>query len=565
MNVIFPLFLFFLVLIKHSFGYQANQPNVSEYDSEQNLLAALCWSLPFKFIKCDIEFEENVLEHLKLEQIPRYKVSTTDEIVYNIRMQPVTNGFLTNAVLAVRPIYGMIISNEAGNPVIPIPHQLKHSSTAKFGLPHQAKNIFSSVNCVLMYSSIGDGFYYIHPGKNEHRSIPRSVPENIMLKVSTKKTSTREMFYITLLSNQQFPTKPSATYGVGSDFMIPPVVCFGSNENLSQQLHESKSYLGGVLIHERIMGPSLRDIIKFFKSSALIKWLKSSKTAEFNYKARVSLRLEAQYSLAHSLIAAILTLQHHSIAGRVLHCDLNSRSIYLDRLVWSWSTKKIEDNLNALTQLSPANFKFINFGYMKSTLEVSEENLGCSQSDNDLARVQEFIKILFSEQSNRSEFPESGSISSGMMTMSTGFKMWWNEVVNSVGTESSNQEVNEQEVLQVENILRTIYTDHSVISNLDRTAKFSGIVTGIKAIHSSISKAFRYLYDQGFGRTKKRVILGWSSKDLEPEPATQISGTVRRILSGKKIENSSSNNASAIDTSESVDLELSAESIGLSN
>ena len=152
-----------------------------------------------------------------------------------------------------------------------------------------------------------------------------------------------------------------------------------------------------------------------------------------------------------------------------------------------------------------------------------------------------------------------------MMTMSTGFKMWWNEVVNSVGAESTNQEVNEQEVLQVENILRTIYTDNSVISNLDRTAKFSGIVAGLKAIHASISKAFRYLYEQGYGRTKKRVILGWSSKDLEPEPATQISGTVRRILSGKKIENSSNMNSSGIDPSDSADLELSAESIGISS
>ncbi|KAK9172365.1 hypothetical protein CmeUKMEL1_05685 [Cryptosporidium meleagridis] len=565
MKIIFSFFSIFLPLLKHSFGYQANQPNVSEYNSEQNLLAALCWSLPFKFIKCDIDFEENVLEHLKLEQIPRYKVSATDEIVYNIRMQPVTNGYLTNAILAVRSVYGLIISNEVGNPVLQIPHQLKHSSTAKFGLPHQAKNVFSSVNCVLMYSNIGEGFYYVHPGKSEHKSIPRSVPENIMLKVSTKKTTTREMFYMTLLSNQQFPTKPTATYGVGTDFMIPSVVCFGTNENLNQQLHESKSYLGGILIQERIMGPSLRDVIKFFKSSALLKWLKSSRTDDFNYKARVSLRLEAQYSLAHSLIAAILTLQHHSIAGRVLHCDLNTRSIYLDRIVWSWSSRKVEDNLNSITQLSPSNFKFINFGYMKSTLEVSEENLGCSQTDNDLARVQEFIKTLFSEQSNRSDFPESGSISSGIMTMSTGFKMWWNEVANSVGAESTNQEVNDQEVLQVENILRTIYTDSSVISNLDRTAKFQGIVAGLKAIHASISKAFRYLYDQGYGRTKKRVILGWSSKDLEPEPATEISGTVRKILSGKKIENSSNMNPSGIEPSDSPDLELSAESIGLSS
>ncbi|OII73448.1 uncharacterized protein cubi_02660 [Cryptosporidium ubiquitum] len=564
MKVVFLLYSFFILLISHSYGYQANQPNISEYNSEQNLLAALCWSLPFKFIKCDIEFEENVLEHLKLEQIPRNKVSTTDEVVYNIRMQPVTNGFLTNAVLTVRSIYGMIISNEVGNPVVPIPNQLKHSSTAKFGLPHQAKNIFPSVNCVLMYSNIGEGFYYIHPGKSEHKSIPRSVPENIMLKVSTKKTRTREMFYVTLLSNQQFPTKPSATYGVGADFMIPPVICFGSNENLNQQLHESKSYLGGLLIQERVMGPSLKDIIKFFKSTALAKWLNSSRTGEFNYRDRVFLRLEAQLSLAHSVIAAILTLQHHSIAGRVLHCDLNTKSIYIDRIVWSWSSRKVEENLNALTQLSPTNIKFINFGYMRSTLEVLEENLTCPQTDNDLVKVQEFIKMLFSEQSDRTEFPGSKSISGGMMTMSTGFKMWWNELVNTVGADFTNQEVNQQEVLQVENILRTVYKDNSVTLNLDRTAKFAGIVAGIKAIHSSISKALRYLYYQGFGKTKKRVIVGWSSKDLEPEPPTLPSSTVKKILIGKKIETSTNSDTSGTDKFESTDIELSAESIGLS-
>ncbi|KAJ1611104.1 hypothetical protein OJ253_968 [Cryptosporidium canis] len=553
-----------LALARYSFGYQVNQANILEYDSEKNLLAALCWSLPFKFIKCDIEFEQNVLEHLQLEQIPRYKVSATDEIVYNIRLQPATNGYLTNAILAVRPMYGLIISNDVGNPVSPIPHQLKQSSTALFGLAHQAKNVFPSVNCALMYTSIGEGFYYIHPGKSEHKSVPRNVPENIMLKVSTRKTKTREMFYMTLLANQQFPTKPSATYGVGTEFMIPPVVCFGTNESLNQQLHESNSYLGGVLIHERIIGPSLRDVIKFFKSSTLLNWLKSSKAGDLDYKARISLRLEAQFSLIHTVVAAILTLQHHSIAGRVLHCDLNTRSIYLDRIVWSWSSRKIEENLNILTQLSPSNIKFINFGYMRSTLEVAEEHLTCPQTDNDLVRIIDFIKNLFSEQSTRSVFPESGSFSSGMMTMSTGFKMWWNEVMNTVGGDSTNQEVNNQEVLQVENILRTIYTDTSVISNLDRASAFPGIVSGIKAIHSSTSKAYRYLYDQGFGKTKRRVILGWSSKDLEPEPATMPSSTVKKILSGKKIEKSPNSEPTANHLAESVDdMELSAESIGL--
>lgn len=546
-----------------SLGYQVGQPNFPEYNSEQNLLAALCWSLPFKFIKCDIEFEQNVLDHLKLEQIPRYKVSSTDEIVYNIRLQPVTNGFLTNAVLAVRQAYGLIISNDIGNPVSPIPHQLKMSSVATFGLPHEAKNVFPSVNCVLMYSNLGEGSYYVYPGKSEHRSVPRTVPENIILKVSTKKTKTREMFYMSLLSNQQFPTKPSASYGVGTEFMIPPVVCFGTNEGSRLPVQESSSYLGGVLIHERVLGPSLRDIIKFFKSSALLKWLNASNPGDLSFKTRVFLRLEAQFSLTHSLIAALLTLQHHSIAGRVLHCDMNARSVYIDRIVWSWSSKKVEENLNALTQLSPSNIKFVNFGYMRSTLEVSEEDLNCYQTDNDLVRVTEFIKNLFSEQSTRSDFPRSGSISSGMMTMNTGLKMWWNEVLNTVGGwESSNKEVIQQEVLLVENILRTVHTENSVIQNLDKNSNFAGIVAGIKAIHSSISKEFRYIYDQGFGKTKKRVILGWSSKDLEPEPATVPSNTVKKILSGKKIEKLGSD--SSFIGSKSIDIELSAESIGIS-
>ncbi|KAF7456907.1 putative Secreted Protein [Cryptosporidium felis] len=551
------LFYFGLLTIRSVFGYQVNQVKVTENASEKELLAALCWSLPFKFIKCDIDFEEKVLKHLKMAQIPRYKVSSTDEVVYNIRMQPLTNGFVTNALLAVRSTYGLIISNDVGNPVSSIPHQLKQSSTAIFGLPHQAKNVFSSVNCVLMYSSIGEGFYYILPGKSEHKSIPRSVPENIVLKASSEKTRTREMFYMTLLANQQFPVKPTGSYGVGTEFLIPPVVCFGTEENLNQQLHEKKSYLGGILIHERVMGPSLRDIIKFFKSTALLNWLSSSSTSEFSFKARVSLRLEAQLSLLHALIAAILTLQHHSIAGRLLHCDLNTKSIHIDRIVWSWSSRRVEENLNALTQLSPANIKFTNFGYMKSTLETSEETLRCSQTDNDLVRVKQFIKAIFSEQSNRTDFPESGTLSSGMLTMSTGIKLWWKDVVNTVG-EPTNREITAQEILEVEAILRTVHSEPSVITNLEKVSTFQGIVSGIKAIHASLSKSFRHLCDQGLTKTKSRVVHGWSTRDLEPEPPTVPSSTVRNILGGKKVDPPNKQDSSA-----GLDLELSAESIGI--
>ncbi|KAH8741845.1 hypothetical protein FG386_002085 [Cryptosporidium ryanae] len=553
----------FLYLIWIGEGYQIHDSKMEANFSEQDLLAALCWTLPFKFIKCDIEFEQNVLNHLRLEPIPRHKVSTTDVISYNIRLEQQTNGFTTSAVMTIREVYGIIVSNQVGNPVNPIPHQLKSKATAVFGVSHKAKNIKPSVNCVLTYSKESN-LYYISPGRSEHRSISRSIPENITLKSIMEKTKTREMFYITLLSNQQFPIKPTASYGVGTEFLIPPVVCFGTDELQNQQYHDRKSYLGGALIYQRVTGPNLRDIIKFFKSNAMMNWLSSSASSEFDYKSRVYLRLEAQYALAHSVLAAILTLQHHSIAGRILHCDLNTKSIHIDRLLWSWSPKKIEENLNALSQMSPGNVKFTNFGYLRSTLETDVETLKCHQTENDLLRVKQFIRSIFSEQSTRTNFPESGSISSGMLSISTGLKMWWSDLSNKV-SEPSKESLDSQELLEVEAILRVVNSDPNVSDSLERNSNFNGIVMGIITIHSAISKAFKRLTDRGYTRGRKRNLVAWSIKDLEPEPVPSVNKNVRKILSGKDILDLDSNPDESGYTSVSQDLEveLSAESFGL--
>ncbi|KAH7647726.1 hypothetical protein FG379_000868 [Cryptosporidium bovis] len=544
-------------------GYQIQDSKLETNFSEQDLLAALCWTLPFKFIKCDIEFEQNVLNQLRLEPIPRHKVSTTDIISYNIRLEQQTNGFTTSAVMTIRDVYGVIVSNQAGNPVNPIPHQLKSKSTALFGVPHRAKNIKPSVSCALNYSRESN-LYYISPGRSEHRSISRSIPENITLKSMTEKTKIREMFYMTLLSNQQFPIKPTASYGAGTEFLIPPIVCFGTDEQQNQQYHEKKSYLGGALIYQRVTGPNLRDVIKFFKSTAMTNWLTSSASSEFDYKSRMYLRLEAQYALSHSILSAILTLQHHSIAGRILHCDLNAKSIHIDRILWSWSSRRVEENLNALSQMSPGNVKFTNFGYLRSTIETDIETLRCHQTENDLSRVKQLIRSIFSEQSTRTDFPESGSISSGMLTISTGFKMWWNDLSNKV-SEPSKRDLDSQELLEVESILRVVNSESTVTDNLEKSSNFNGIVSGIISIHSAISKAFRRLIDQGYTRGRKRVLTTWSIKDLEPEAIPPVNENVKRILSGRGISSLDSDSAGVdnLSVSQNLDIELSAESFGL--
>ncbi|EEA08415.1 uncharacterized protein CMU_021790 [Cryptosporidium muris RN66] len=501
--------------------------------SEKELLSTLCLSLPPKFMRCEIYPGTNIYGNISLPPVPVLKPSSTSESVFGVMMFPINGGYATYGVLSVRPKYNSITVNSFSSSLQNVPVQLIQSSVAMFGLPYQATNVVPSTHCTLAPLNMPSNPYSIISLPNMGNNfLHRHVPENIILKANPLKSMIRDMFYTSFLANSEYPVKPTASYGMGFDHLVPAIVCFSSNNQATRPSGNQQPFLGGVLITERIMGPSLRDAISFLRSSKLKEWVESSKSTNI-FIQRISFRLEAQYSLAHAFIAALLTLQYHSPAGRLLHCDLTTRSIHFDGIPWDWSNNQIAENLQSLTFLSPRNVRFSNFAYMYSTLEVVEEKLRCHHSENDLFRVQQFIKSLFYDQCKRTDFPPNNTLQSVFESISLSVKTWWNGIINSIGEPIRNTTAIDQQLIQIQQILRVIHTDPLVINSINKMANFEQITQGIKTIHSAVSEAFNILNSYRRVTSRNRNMVPWSYYDLVPFPVQKPNKRVQSILNGQ--------------------------------
>ncbi|KAH8583920.1 uncharacterized protein ELE39_002678 [Cryptosporidium sp. chipmunk genotype I] len=209
-------------------------------------------------------------------------------------------------------------------------------------------------------------------------------PTEIALKISFHSSYTRELYYTSLLSKQNFPLIPVKTYGRGKIRITPRIYCLQNEKSIA---------LNRVLITEKINGVTMQVLIRWLTSIDYLNWISSAKTIK-ELQKRLDNRAEIIWILIHSFFSTLTSLYIHSDFGYIVHCDLNTGNIQIANTKFNLKGLNYQENVDSLLKITPINIKILDFGTTKSTLEVSVRSLKCNVP-NDIWRIKLIISRLF--------------------------------------------------------------------------------------------------------------------------------------------------------------------------
>lgn len=251
-----------------------------------------------------------------------------------------------------------------------------------FQIPKKVKNIQIIEGCefdinTLMFKSTVNSTNDI--GSFEYKS-----PTEIALKISFHTSYTRELYYTSLLSKQNFPLIPVKTYGRGKMRITPRSYCLQIGKDIA---------LNRMLITEKINGVTLQVLVRWLTSIDYLNWISSAKTIK-ELQKRLDNRAEIIWTLVHSFFSTLTSLYIHSDLGYIIHCDLNTGNIQIANTKFNFKNTNYQENVDALLKITPINIKILDFGTTKSTLEMSVRSLKCNVP-NDIWRIKLIVLRLF--------------------------------------------------------------------------------------------------------------------------------------------------------------------------
>ncbi|PPS93450.1 putative Secreted Protein (HCD family) [Cryptosporidium hominis] len=211
-----------------------------------------------------------------------------------------------------------------------------------------------------------------------------SSPTEIALKISFHSSYTRELYYTSLLSKQNFPLIPVKTYGRGKIRITPRTYCLQIEKNI---------VLNRILITEKINGVTMQVLVRWLTSIDYLNWISSAKTIK-ELQKRLDNRAEIIWILVHSFFSTLTSLYIHSDFGYILHCDLNTGNIQVANTKFNLKGSNYQENVDSLLKVTPNNIKILDFGTTRSTLEMSVRSLKCNVP-NDIWRIKLIISRLF--------------------------------------------------------------------------------------------------------------------------------------------------------------------------
>ncbi|OII75309.1 uncharacterized protein cubi_01830 [Cryptosporidium ubiquitum] len=219
---------------------------------------------------------------------------------------------------------------------------------------------------------------------NTNNNFEYSSPKEVALKISFHSSYTRELYYTSLLSKQNFPLIPVKTYGHGKLRITPRTYCLQIEKNIA---------LNRILITEKINGVTMQVLVRWLTSIDYLNWISSAKTIK-ELQRRLDNRAEIIWILIHSLFSTLTSLYIHSDFGYIVHCDLNTGNIQIANTNFNLKGINYQENVDSLLKITPINIKILDFGTTKSTLEVSVRSLKCN-TPNDIWRIKLIISRLF--------------------------------------------------------------------------------------------------------------------------------------------------------------------------
>lgn len=251
-----------------------------------------------------------------------------------------------------------------------------------FQIPKKVKNIQIIEGCefdinTLMFKSTVNS-------TNTTGSFEFKSPTEIALKISFHTSYTRELYYTSLLSKQNFPLIPVKTYGRGKMRITPRSYCLQIGKDIA---------LNRILITEKINGVTMQVLVRWLTSINYLNWISSAKTIK-ELQKRLDNRAEIIWTLVHSFFSTLTSLYIHSDFGYIIHCDLNTGNIQIANTKFDFKSTNYQENVDSLLKITPINIKILDFGTTKSTLEVSVRSLKCNVP-NDIWRIKLIILRLF--------------------------------------------------------------------------------------------------------------------------------------------------------------------------